>query len=99
MILSLLTYAIALPEKHDMLPLHPVYNLEDLDMLEMRARCTGGNECCDKQMCGEGEGDCDADSQCTGNLKCGDSNCSWGSKEGLGRWGSADDCCYDPSSK
>ena len=59
---------------------------------------SGGDSCCtSSQQCGEGEGDCDTDVDCAGNLKCGqgngfDDNCD----TSLGfLWD--DDCCYDPS--
>ena len=36
----------------------------------------GDKSCCTKRnQCKEGEGDCDADSQCKGNLVCGKNNC------------------------
>ena len=57
----------------------------------------GWNCCTISNPCGEGKGDCDNDSECLGNLKCGqgngfDDNCD----TSLG-FGSAYDCCYDPS--
>ena len=57
----------------------------------------GGSSCCSSSnQCGEGEGDCDDDGDCFGNLKCGqgsgyDDNCD----TSLG-FGSKYDCCYDP---
>ena len=59
---------------------------------------SGGFSCCNStQQCGEGEGDCDSDADCAGNLKCGqgnglDDNCD----NSLG-FPSTYDCCYDPS--
>ena len=48
----------------------------------------GGNkDCCrdgEHGPCGEGEGDCDSDSECAGPLVCGKDNCPWGDE---------DDCC------
>ena len=50
-------------------------------------RCTGNiicefgshsqiQECCStSNQCGEGQGDCDKDSECLGNLVCGRDNC------------------------
>ena len=36
---------------------------------------SGGEACCtSSNQCGVGEGDCDTDSECTGNLKCGQGN-------------------------
>merc|ERR1719228_742698 len=35
----------------------------------------GGKDCCSSSnQCGEGEGDCDSDAECFGNLKCGEGN-------------------------
>ena len=44
--------------------------------------------------CGEGEGDCDVDSDCFDGLKCANSlnNCPTSGYE----WNSGDDCCYKP---
>merc|ERR1719430_253048 len=51
-------------------------------------RCTGGDDCCTPTSpCGPGEGDCDADADCRGNLRCGNDNC-----RGTG-FDSTDDCC------
>ena len=47
--------------------------------------------CSSSALCGEGEGDCDGDSHCFGNLKCGVDNCI-----GFGSSASAADCCYLP---
>jgi len=51
--------------------------------------CKGGDSCCDNQLCGENEGDCDNDDQCAGNLKCGKDNCVGEGFDGT------DDCCYE----
>lgn len=55
--------------------------------MTMKFRCTGEDDgCCTAETpCNKGEGDCDSDNECAGDLKCGDSNCRWGDK---------DDCCY-----
>ena len=51
---------------------------------------SGGWSCCTStNQCGIGEGDCDTDSDCSGNLKCGTNNCD----TALG-FPSAMDCCY-----
>merc|ERR1711935_1325928 len=50
------------------------------------------NNCCTQQnSCTKGEGDCDNDNDCIGDLVCGNNNCH----EGLGfpSWG---DCCTEP---
>ena len=54
--------------------------------------CTGKDGCCKK-----GEGDCDSDADCKGDLMCGqgngfDDNCN----PSLGM-PAAHDCCYDPN--
>ena len=57
----------------------------------------GGNECCESEdpeesKCVEGEGDCDSDDGCAGDLVCGSNNClqyfPWASP--------SDDCCTKP---
>ena len=59
---------------------------------------TAGTACCtSSNQCGEGEGDCDSDDDCKGNLKCGegsghDNNCD----NTLG-FPADYDCCYDAS--
>ena len=42
---------------------------------------------CTNNLCEEGEGDCDSDDQCKGDLVCGEDNCSLDSKK---------DCCRQP---
>ena len=46
--------------------------------------------CTNAAPCGLGTGDCDYDSECAGNLVCGDDNCAAGSPNL--------DCCMDPAS-
>ena len=51
------------------------------------------HSCCGpewRRLCNEGEGDCDTDDQCSGNLECGTNNCAV--KTG-GYWDGEDDCC------
>ena len=53
--------------------------------------CTAHNTdwyCCPLFKYSEGEGDCDGDYDCIGNLKCGKDNCD------IGHW--QYDCCYKP---
>ena len=53
----------------------------------------GNDKCCStgiEGFCGEGEGDCDRDSECAGSLVCGSNNCPWGPGDG-------DDCCTEPA--
>ena len=53
----------------------------------------GGADCCtSSHQCGVGEGDCDSDADCKGNLKCGQDNCD----TSLG-FPSDYDCCYEPT--
>ena len=45
-----------------------------------------GNDCCTKSNpCEKGDGDCDDNHDCAGNLKCGNGNCDFKSTY---------DCCY-----
>jgi len=54
-------------------------------------QCQGGDTCCtEENQCFEGEGDCDNDSDCRGNLRCGTDNCFG---EGFD---DTDDCCMRP---
>ena len=56
---------------------------------ENGADCTGGDSCCSPtNPCSEGAGDCDSDSDCFGDLRCGSNNC-----QGEG-FEESDDCCY-----
>ena len=58
----------------------------------LRMYCRGGESCCGvsgTRLCGEGEGDCDLDSQCAGVLECGTDNCPYTG----GLWDDTDDCC------
>ena len=54
-----------------------------------------GFHCCQPdsaKMCLDGEGDCNQDEDCSGNLICGDNNClNWRQAGGL--WDEEDDCC------
>jgi hypothetical protein len=55
--------------------------------------------CEDTNSCGPGQGDCDYDSECTGNLVCGSNNCGGSYTCGAGSTspcGSYDDCCEAP---
>ena len=47
------------------------------------------NYCSKRNKCQAGEGDCDVDLDCEGDLKCGDDNCN-------GFLHKNADCCYDP---
>jgi len=52
-------------------------------------KCDGGDSCCTEEYpCGEDEGDCDSDSDCTGELVCGSNNCPKGTT-----FEDGDDCC------
>jgi len=52
--------------------------------------CDGGDACCDSKPggCLVGEGDCDNDSHCKGDLVCGKDNCG-----GVTGYDGTDDCC------
>ena len=53
--------------------------------------CNGGDTCCtSSNQCDVGEGDCDSDNGCKGNLVCGKNNCAGSTFD------STDDCCTDP---
>ena len=52
-------------------------------------KCDGGDSCCSEEYpCGEGEGDCDSDSECRDGFLCGSDNCKKGST-----FDDGDDCC------
>ena len=53
--------------------------------------CIGGDNCCKNGNCGLGEGDCDVNSDCRGDLVCGKDNCP---QNGL--FDLTDDCCTTP---
>ena len=61
-------------------------------------RCIGGDSCCTKDKpCGLGEGDCDYDSDCKNDLKCGKDNCKKCEKgTDCGLFDDTDDCCIQP---
>ena len=55
--------------------------------------CHGGKDCCKKEnRCGENEGDCDSDEDCSNGLTCGNDNCK--AINGFG-WDITDDCCVE----
>ena len=57
----------------------------------------GGNSCCNKdKLCDVGEGDCDSDSDCLEDLKCGLNNCISTKSLWDDEWDPQDDCCYKP---
>lgn len=61
--------------------------------------CFGGDSCCGSNgyQCGEGEGDCDYDSDCKPGLVCGKDNCKNPDihPDGAG-YDATDDCCILP---
>ena len=78
-------------------------NILIIAVIDRSNECHNGNagtSCCtSSHQCGEGEGDCDNDSHCFGDLKCGqgngyDNNCD----ANLG-FPSDYDCCYDPKKR
>merc|ERR1719234_1382048 len=58
--------------------------------------CLGGDSCCSPtSQCGEGQGDCDRDTDCLGDLICVEEGC-----DRIARFSSfdpTDDCCLMPS--
>jgi len=62
--------------------------------VRVQSRCNGGDSCCKYGNCHEGEGDCDLDSDCYGNLRCGTDNCrnTWWTGD-RSSFDSTDDCC------
>merc|ERR1719494_1812379 len=58
-------------------------------------QCLGGDSCCTAaNPCGLGEGDCDRDDHCTGDLTCGIDNCD---RKSMPSFDSTDDCCQRPA--
>ena len=62
--------------------------LEGMRCLGTWARC-----CTEYNPCNEGDGDCDTDDQCYGQLRCGENNC--GLYETNGYFEAHSDCCED----
>ena len=64
----------------------------------MKTTCVGGDSCCtSSNPCGENEGDCDSDADCSGNLKWGEGNGLDDNCPNTPTFDSTDDCCYDPA--
>ena len=59
-------------------------------------RCLGTwSYCCTaNEPCDIGDGDCDSDDQCIGNLRCGQNNCA-GNGTLKANFTSMSDCCED----
>merc|ERR1719430_2987928 len=56
--------------------------------------CKGGDSCCSAGFpCQAGEGDCDSDEQCAGDLQCGENNCD---RKNYASFDATDDCCQRP---
>ncbi len=49
--------------------------------------CDGGDDCCVDGMCGDGQGDCDFDTDCLPGHVCGTHNCIGDTFD------DTDDCC------
>jgi len=64
----------------------------DPGIVNTNLRCHGtNNDCCTRDNpCGLGDGDCDNDYHCIGDLVCGNNNCPFSSD--------GDDCCMRPES-
>ena len=70
------------------------------NIVDLSARCQGRNvdqgKCCTaSRPCVEGEGDCENDQECSGELVCGNNNCQQFSSI----FHAKDDCCVKPSSQ
>ena len=66
------------------------------DFLERcNAHKNDANCCTPEKPCGAGEGDCDSDSDCAGNLKCGTKNCKFANSA----WSDDFDCCITGKKK
>ena len=73
-----------------------MYNLYSFFSAYPIRGCAGTGGCCSTgwAVCGFGEGDCDADSECRGNLKCGSENCHrYTLLDIVNYFSSSDDCC------
>ena len=56
--------------------------------------CNGGDSCCSvSSPCKEGEGDCDSNLHCEGDLLCGANNCDINNPG----FDTTDDCCFRPT--
>ena len=56
--------------------------------------CNGGDSCCSvTSPCKEGEGDCDSNLHCEGDLLCGANNCDLNNPG----FDTTDDCCFRPT--
>jgi len=73
-------------------------SFEDTDDCCYMPVCDGGNSCCVNGICGEGEGDCDSNSDCNSNLVCGKDNCKTGFPGDRSSFEDTDDCCMVPNS-
>jgi len=72
-------------------------NIKDFEEFPLDKRCRGRNfdkgRCCTAgSPCIEGEGDCEVDNECSGNLVCGNNNC----KAFAAFFHEKDDCCVQP---
>merc|ERR1711890_22192 len=73
-------------------------SFEDTDDCCYMPVCDGGDSCCVNGICGEGEGDCDSNSDCNSNLVCGKDNCKTGFPGDRSSFEDTDDCCMVPNS-
>ena len=53
--------------------------------------CSDGPMATDQ--CGVGQGDCDTDAECSGNLRCGRNNCKADFSTAASNWFRTADCC------
>lgn len=66
-----------------------------VDISRLRCKGTDTGCCTEDEPCDLGDGDCDEDSQCRGDLICGDNNCPAGNDQidSALLWNAGDDCC------
>jgi len=57
------------------------------------------NCCTDDHPCQVGRGDCDSDSNCVGDLRCGSNNCPRSNSTWVTVFLDDNDCCYDPKNE
>ena len=69
-------------------------NIRFLEHLGMRCLGVWNNCCTEGNPCQEGDGDCDTDKQCIGELRCGQNNCAVNG-EHKANFTEKSDCCED----
>ena len=73
------------------------HNLADCCVSKCSQASTATWNCCSSSNpCDVGGGDCDSDSECSGNLRCGNDNCQRSNPFPGWTWHSLADCCTSP---